>query len=77
MIAKDVSTMMVPATKLVAQRDAAGARVRDASGQQIYNRVAYFKSVSVNPALKGATATWASNFTATSQLTLYAVPVAK
>ncbi len=77
LIAKDVSTMMVPATKLVAQRDAAGARVRDANGVQIYNRVAYFKSVPVSPALKGATGTWASNFMAASQVTVYAVPVAK
>ncbi len=77
MVAKDVTSMKVPATKLVAQRDASGARVRDASGAQIYDRVAYFKSVALNPALKGASATWQSNWTATSQLTLYALPVAK
>ena len=77
MVAKDVTSMKVPATKLVAQRDASGARVRDASGQQIYDRVAYFKSVSLNPALKGAVGTWQSNWTPSSQLSLYAVPVAK
>ena len=51
-----------------------GVRVRDASGAQICDRVSYYKTVSISPALKGATAVWQSNFTPTSQLTLFAVP---
>ncbi len=51
-----------------------GVRVRDASGHQVYDRVSYYRTVPVNPALKGATGVWQSNFTPSSQLTLYAVP---
>lgn len=75
MIAKDQSTMKVLSTKLV-PRLVNGARQYDASGRTIYDRVSYYRSVAVNPPLKGATGTWSSNFTSNSQLTLYAVPTA-
>ena len=70
---KDQNTIKVLATKR-APRMLNGVRVRDASGAQIYDRVSYYKTVSISPALKGATAVWQSNFTPTSQLTLFAVP---
>ena len=69
---KDHNSVQVMATKLV-PRMLNGVRVR-VNGVQVYDRVSYFKTVSVTPALKGATAVWQSNFTSTSQLTLYAVP---
>lgn len=75
MVAKDQSTIKVLSTKLVA-RVVNGQRVKDASGAVIYDRVSYYRSVPVTPILKGATGTWASNFAAYSQLTLYAVPKA-
>lgn len=75
MVAKDQDTMKVLATKLVA-KVVNGVRQTDSSGRTIYERVSYYRSVPVNPALKGATGTWSSNFTANSQLTLYAVPTA-
>jgi hypothetical protein len=75
LIAKDQSTMKVLSTKLVA-KVVNGARQVDESGRTIYERVSYYRTVAVNPVLKGATGTWASNFTANSQLQLYAVPTA-
>jgi hypothetical protein len=73
MVAKDTSTMKVLSTKLVA-RVVNGVRQVDDSGRTIYDRVSYYRTVQVSPALKGATGTWSSNFAAYSQLTLYAVP---
>jgi hypothetical protein len=75
MVAKDSSSMKVLSTKLVA-RVVNGVRQVDDSGRTIYDRVSYYRTVQVSPALKGATGTWSSNFTANSQLTLYAVPTA-
>ena len=76
MVAKDTSTMKVLSTKLV-PKIVGGVRQTDPStGRTIYDRVSYYRSVAVNPPLKGATGTWSSNFTANSQLTLYAVPTA-
>jgi hypothetical protein len=75
--AKDSSTMKVLSSKLSAKKNADGTRVLDASGRTVYERVAYYRTVNLNPALKGATGTWSSNFTQTSQLTLFAVPAAK
>ena len=72
-IGKDSNTMKVLSTKLVA-KTVNGVRQVDANGRTIYERVSYYRTVSVSPALKGATGTWASNFTANSQLILYAVP---
>ena len=53
-----------------------GLRQTDSNGRTIYERVSYYRTVQVDPVLKGATGTWASNFTAASQLTLYALPKA-
>ena len=72
-VGKDSNTMKVLSTKLVAKK-VNGVRQVDASGRTIYERVSYYRTVSVTPALKGAVGTWASNFTANSQLILYAVP---
>lgn len=73
MIAKDTDKMKVLSTKLVAKK-VNGVRQVDSSGRTIYDRVSYYRTVVVNPPLKGATGTWSSNFAAYSQLTLYAVP---
>ena len=70
---KDQNSVKVLSTKL-SPRMVNGVRVRDASGHQVYDRVSYYRTVPVNPALKGATGVWQSNFTPSSQLTLYAVP---
>jgi len=77
LVAKDSDTMKVLSTKLQAKKNADGTRVVDADGKAVYDRVTYYRSVSVSPALKGATGTWSSNFTSTSQLSLFAAPVAK
>ena len=70
--------MKVLSTKLIAQKNADGSRVIDAvTGKASYDRVTYYRTVAVNPALKGATGTWSSNFTQTSQLSLFAAPAAK
>ena len=69
---KDQSSVQTLATKLV-PRMINGVRVR-VNGVQVYDRVSYYKTVAVTPALKGSTAVWQSNFTPTSQLTLFAVP---
>jgi hypothetical protein len=77
LVAKDSDTMKVLSTKLAVKKNADGSRVVDANGKAVYDRVTYYRSVSVSPALKGATGIWSSNFTATSQLSLFAAPVAK
>jgi hypothetical protein len=76
-IAKDSSSIKVLSTKLVAKKNADGTRILDANGKSTYERVSYYRTVAIKPVLKGATGTWQSNFTQTSQLTLFAVPVAK
>jgi hypothetical protein len=73
MIAKDSSTIKVLSTKLTPKMDN-GKRVLDASGRTVYERVSYYRTVNLSVPLKGATGTWASNFTATSQLSLFAAP---
>ena len=73
-VTKDQDTVKVLATKLQPRLGANGLRVKDASGRTVYDRVSYYRTVPVIPALKGAVGVWQSNFTATSQLTLYAVP---
>ncbi|MBU6242760.1 MAG: hypothetical protein KGP06_01725 [Acidobacteria bacterium] len=75
MIAKDQSTVKVLSTKIVPKM-LDGKRVVDDNGRNVYERVSYFRSVPVNPALKGAIGTWQSNFTANSLVTLYALPTA-
>lgn len=76
LVAKDTSTMKVLSTKLVPKVVNGVRQVDPATGRTIYDRVSYYRSVAVSPALKGATGTWSSNFGATSQLTLYAIPTA-
>lgn len=73
MIAKDQNTMKVLATKLV-RKMVNGVQVRDENGRRVYERVSYYRTLPVSPALRGGVGTWQSNFTPNSQLTLYAVP---
>ncbi|MFZ4063968.1 MAG: hypothetical protein ACOYK0_03220 [Candidatus Nanopelagicaceae bacterium] len=75
MVAKDQKTAKVLSTKL-APKKVNGAIVYDAEGRMVSERVTYYRTVTMNPILKGAVGTWESNFTAASQLTLYAVPKA-
>ena len=74
MIAKDQDTVKVLSTKLV-RRVVNGVSVK-VNGRYVYDRVSYYRNVKVSPALKGSVGTWSSNFTPSSQLTLYAIPVA-
>ncbi|HEX7405846.1 MAG TPA: hypothetical protein VF307_07985, partial [Candidatus Nanopelagicaceae bacterium] len=53
-----------------------GVQAKDSNGRNIYIRVPAYRTIVVDPAMPGAVATWSSNFTAASQLTLYAVPTA-
>jgi hypothetical protein len=75
MVAKDSTTMKVLSTKLNPKLES-GKRVLDASGRTVYERVSYYRTVNLSVPLKGATGTWSSNFTANSQLSLFAAPVA-
>jgi len=75
MVAKDSTTMKVLSTKLTPKLEN-GKRVLDASGRTVYERVGYYRTVNLSVPLKGATGTWSSNFTANSQLSLFAAPVA-
>ncbi len=73
-IAKDSNSVKVLSTRLVALKKD-GKRVVDENGRTVYERVAFYKTVSQFPALKGATGTFASNmFPASSQVTLHPVP---
>ena len=76
MVAKDSTTMKVLSTKLVAKVVNGVRQVDPSTGRTVYDRVSYYRTVPVSPALKGAKGTWSSNFTSNSQLTLYAVPTA-
>lgn len=71
--AKDTSTMKVLSTKLVAKKEN-GVRVRDAAGNYVYERVSYYRNVTVNPPLKGATGVFNPEWAAASMVTLFAVP---
>jgi hypothetical protein len=75
MVAKDSTTMKVLSTKLSPKLEN-GKRVLDASGRTVYERVSYYRTVNLSVPLRGATGTWSSNFTANSQLSLFAAPVA-
>ncbi len=75
MIAKDSSTMKVLSTKL-APRIVGGKRVIGEDGRTVYDRVSYYRTVQVNPVLKGATGTFTPNWTVASMLTLFALPKA-
>lgn len=75
MIAKDSTTMKVLSTKLVPQI-VDGKRVLGIDGRPVYDRMSYYRTVQVNPALKGATGTFTPNWTVASMLTLFALPKA-
>jgi hypothetical protein len=75
MIAKDSTTMKVLSTKLVPQT-VNGKRVIGDDGRSVYDRVSYYRTVKVSPALKGATGTFTPNWTVASMLTLFALPKA-
>ena len=77
LVAKDATSIKVLATKLVVKKNADGSRVLGTNGKSVYERVSYYKNVNLSQALVGAPGTWQSNFTQTSQLTLFAVPAAK
>ena len=72
-VTKDQSSIKVLSTKR-APRMLNGVRVKDSSGATIYDRVSYYRVLPVTPALKGAVGVWQSNFTPSSQVTLFAVP---
>jgi hypothetical protein len=72
-ITKDQNSIKVLSTKLQA-RILNGQHVKDSSGATVYDRVSYYRNVPVNPPLKGAMGVWQSNFTPSSQVTLYAIP---
>jgi hypothetical protein len=74
MIAKDSSTMKVLSTKLTPRMEN-GKRVLSDTGATVYERVSYYRTVNLSVPLRGATGTWTSNFTANSQLSLFAAPV--
>lgn len=74
MIAKDQTKIRVLSTKL-ARKYVNGVQVK-VNGSPVYERVSYYRNLTVNPALKGAVGTWKSNFTPNSQVTVYAVPTA-
>lgn len=75
MIAKDETSVKVLTTKL-ARKVVNGVQTRDSNGRLVYVRVPAYRTVVVDPPMPGAVATWSSNFTPASQLTLYAVPTA-
>jgi hypothetical protein len=74
-LAKDSNTMKVLSTKLIPKLED-GKRVLYPSGRTVYERVSYYRTVNLSVPLKGATGTWSSNFTANSQLSLFAAPIA-
>ena len=74
LVAKDSTTMKVLATKLAPKLEN-GKRVIGSDGRTVYERVSYYRNVNLSVPLKGATGTWAANFTQTSQLSLFAIPV--
>jgi hypothetical protein len=76
MTAKDSTSIKVLSTKLSAKK-VDGKRVIGDDGRTVYERVSYYRSVPVSPALKGSTGTYYPDWAATSKLTLFAVPVAK
>jgi hypothetical protein len=76
LVAKDSTTMKVLSTKLVPKMEN-GKRLIGSDGRTVYERVSYYRTVNLSVPLKGATGTWASNFTQTSQLSLFAVPTTK
>ncbi len=75
LIAKDETSVKVLTTKLT-RKMVNGVQAKDANGRNIYIRVPAYRTITVDPPMPGAVATWSSNFTPNSVLTLYAVPTA-
>lgn len=76
MTAKDTAFMKVLSSKLVPKMEN-GSRVIDPlTGKTVYERVSYYRTVKVDPILKGATGTFNPEWNANSALTLFAVPTA-
>ncbi len=74
-IAKDSNSVKVLSTRLVALKKD-GVRVVE-NGRTVYERVPFYKTISMFPAVKGATGTFESNmFPASSQVTVHPVPTA-
>ncbi len=69
MVAKDTTTARVLANKRAIVKD-------PVTGQSSYQYVSYYRTKALLNPIVGAVGTWKSNFTAASQLTLYAVPKA-
>jgi hypothetical protein len=69
MVAKDTTTARVLANKRAIVKD-------PVTGQSSYRYVSYYRTRALLNPIVGAVGTWKSNFTAASQLTLYAVPKA-
>lgn len=76
MTAKDTNTIKVLATKQVA-RVVDGVRQKDENGRTIYDRIGYYKTMTISPALKGATGVFQPDWNPNSKLTLFAVPTSK
>lgn len=74
--AKDTTSIKVLSTKLVAKK-VDGKRVVGDDGRPVYERVSYFRTVQVSPALKGSSGTYYPDWAPTSMLTLFAVPAPK
>lgn len=74
--AKDTTSVKVLSTKLVAQK-VDGKRVIGGDGRFVYDRVSYYRTVQVSPALKGSTGSYYPDWAANSKLTLFAVPASK
>ena len=78
MVAKDTSTVKVLSTKRVVVRDAAGALVLNEAGNLTFKWISFYRTRKLTNPIVGATGIWdtASRFPATSQLTLFAAPIA-
>lgn len=76
LIAKDATSVKVLSTKLVAKK-VDGKRVIGDNGRFVYERVSYYRTVQISPALKGSTGTYYPDWAPTSKLTLFAVPATK
>lgn len=74
MIAKEQTSVKVLTTRLV--RKVVNGVTLKVDGRYVYERVPMFRTIPVNPPLAGQVGTWQSNFTASSQVTVYAVPTA-
>ena len=74
--AKDTTSIKVLSTKLIAKK-IDGKRVIGEDGRYVYERVSYYRTVQISPALKGSTGTYYPDWAPTSKLTLFAVPATK